>query len=469
LSFDISQLLNKPFWIWDKEEHRQQAQASNGNCCFNHVVGLPQKDKREYPLFDYEKVLYDTLIAESVSATPFKDKHLWVKKATGLGVIEFMLRLMAWLCTRDETFDGSQMCIVTGPNIEMATKLIKRAKGIFEPKLGLTFSNKETVLELNGCTIEAYPSNHIDSYRALDNPKFILLDESDFFRKGEQEDVRHVSERYIGKSDPYIVMVSTPNAPGGLFYNIEKEPEDTCLYKRLKMDYHYGLGKIYTNEEIEKAKQSPGFDREYGLQYLGKIGNIFNPSQIDKTIQLGELYKGIQVNDYTLHSVGVDVGFGSSRTAVVLTEFLKEEHKIRILHSQEWEHANPQDIVDFCFNLYRKHWNTWFWVDGANRAFINLMKVAFNEPLSWETSKQGPNPEVMKVLPVNFATEHKNMLAHLHMLINKEYLAIPEQFDKLIISLRTAWAKEYSLDKEQSSYSDSIDALRLACKMYKMN
>jgi hypothetical protein len=171
----------------------------------------------------------------------FKDKHLWVKKATGLGVTEFMLRMMAWLCTRDETFDGSQMCIVTGPNIEMATKLIKRAKGIFEPKLGLTFSNKETVLEFNGCTIEAYPSNHIDSYRALDNPKFILLDESDFFRKGEQEDVRHVSERYIDKSDPYIVMVSTPNAPGGLFFNIEAEPEEACLYKRLKLDFITGL------------------------------------------------------------------------------------------------------------------------------------------------------------------------------------------------------------------------------------
>ena len=95
------------------------------------------------------------------------------------------------------------------------------------------------------------------------------------------------------------------------------------------------------------------------------------------------------------------------------------------------------------------------------------MKVAFNESLNWE--KQGPNPEAMEVLPVNFATEHKQMLAHLHMLVNKEYLAIPEQFDKLIISLRTAYAKEYSLDKEQTSYSDSIDALRLACKMYKMN
>ena len=122
----------------------------------------------------------------------------------------------------------------------------------------------------------------------MDNPKFILLDETDFFRKGEQEEVRHVSERYIGKSDPYIVMVSTPNNPGGLFYNIEQEPEDTCLYKRLKMDYTFGLGKIYTKEEIDKARLSPGFGREYELQYLGKIGNVFNSLQIDKTIELGE-------------------------------------------------------------------------------------------------------------------------------------------------------------------------------------
>ena len=97
---------------------------------------------------------------------------------------------------------SSQMCIVTGPNIDIAIKLIRRLKNIFELKLGLIFDNKETVLELNGCTIEAYPSNHIDSFRALENPKFILLDESDFWRKSEIDNVRHVAERYIGKSDP---------------------------------------------------------------------------------------------------------------------------------------------------------------------------------------------------------------------------------------------------------------------------
>jgi len=40
------------------------------------------------------------------------------------------------------------MCVVTGPNIEMATKLIRRMKRIFKPKLVLYYQKKETVLDL---------------------------------------------------------------------------------------------------------------------------------------------------------------------------------------------------------------------------------------------------------------------------------------------------------------------------------
>ena len=43
---------------------------------------------------------------------------------------------------------------------------------------------------------------------------------------------------------------------------------------------------------------------------------------------------------------------------------------------------------------------------------------------------------------------------------------IPEKYEKLIISLRTTQAKEYSLDKEQTSYDDLLDALRLSLKGY---
>ena len=85
----------------------------------------------------------------------FKQKHLWVKKATGLGVMEFFLRFMAWLYLKDNTYHNSQMCIVTGPNQDIAIKLIKRMKALFELH-NIIFANKETVLELNGCTIEAF-------------------------------------------------------------------------------------------------------------------------------------------------------------------------------------------------------------------------------------------------------------------------------------------------------------------------
>jgi hypothetical protein len=66
-----------------------------------------------------------------------------------------------------------------------------------------------------------------------------------------------------------------------------------------------------------------------------------------------------------------------------------------------------------------------FYVDGANRAAVNLMKVTLNESLDWDTKDM--SPELMKIIPVNFMTEHKSMLSHLHTMISKGYLAIPKK------------------------------------------
>jgi plastocyanin len=107
-----------------------------------------------------------------------------------------------------------------------------------------------------------------------------------------------VSERYIAKSNPYIVMVSTPNAPDCLFERIEKEAEDACLYKRIFLDYTYGIGKIYTAEEIQKAKASPSFEREYNLKYLGKIGNVFHTKDIEAAIEKGRKYNPDSFNPF---------------------------------------------------------------------------------------------------------------------------------------------------------------------------
>lgn len=61
------------------------------------------------------------------------------------------------------------------------------------------------------------------------------------------------------------------------------------------------------------------------------------------------------------------------------------------------------------------------------------------------------------------------MLSNLHAVVSKGYLAIDEKHDKLLTSLRTAYAEELNLKKEQTSYSDLLDALRLALKATILN
>jgi hypothetical protein len=89
-----------------------------------------------------------------------------------------------------------------------------------------------------------------------------------------------------------------------LFERIEKEAEDTCIYKRIFLDYTYGISKIYTADEIEKAKQSPSFEREYNLKYLGKIGNVFHTKDIEAAIEKGRKYDQDIIVPFTSTSRG---------------------------------------------------------------------------------------------------------------------------------------------------------------------
>jgi hypothetical protein len=104
-------LHNKPFWIWNIDEHKQEDIKSNGHCCFNHIIGLPQKEGVEKPLYDYQRMIFESLVTNEDNTNSYS-KHLWIKKATGLGVSEFMLRTMAWLYLKDTSLSGSQMCVL---------------------------------------------------------------------------------------------------------------------------------------------------------------------------------------------------------------------------------------------------------------------------------------------------------------------------------------------------------------------
>jgi len=441
-----------PFYNW------QDLQDSR---TFNHVIGLPQKNGKSYSLFDYEEMLFNELQ---------QHKHMWCKKATGLGITEFVLRYMAWLCLKDDKQKGSQMCVITGPREDLAITLIDRMKGLFQNKMMMqTFDTKDTVIELGGCRIEAYPSNHLDAARGLKDVSFIFLDEADFFRVGEQQNARDVSERYIAKSNPWIVMVSTPNAPEGLFERIEREPEDTCLYKRLYFDYTYGLNRIYTEDEINAAKQSPSFEREYNLKYLGLIGNVFHTKDIDAAIQRGKGYDPDSPVKMSGKSIGIDPAYGSSNFGIVGTQGVDQQ--IQVIFAEEFERPDFNEMLWLVAKLMQQYGYVRVYIDGANPSFIKSLKRMIGEDEHYEKytkeqmERHAKNP-FMKVYPVNFSTKHREMLGHAKLLLERGRVAINPKFHKLVTSLSTAVDNEGSLDKQLTSYSDMFDAFRLSLQNY---
>lgn len=519
----IQRLRDKRFWwIGNATEHTRRFKQSNGNCCFNHIIGLPKKNGEEKPFFDYQYSIYKALFipsfanfrsataeeedkynklmieaelksqtkSENIKQThqdvlnqrsneliyPFKVKHLFCKKATGLGITEFILRIMVWLCLRNDDYKGTQMCIVTGPGIDRAIGLIDRIKKLFEPH-NITFKSKETVIKLNDVTIRAYPADHLDSMRGLDKVSFIFLDEADFFSKGEQKNARTISERYIGKSDPYIVMASTPNRPDGLFAQIEKEPYSSCIYKKIFLHYTEGVGKIYTKEEIEKAKQSPAFPQEFELQYLGIIGNVFAPASIENCQKI-EYNPDIIIPDCKV-SIGIDPSFGSSKFGIVATRFVNE--RIEVIEAEEFERPLFEDMINRIWEIKQQHKiddnNLTIYVDAANPEIWSSLKRMFKEPYSEqyvfsklsEYKKNNINPaNYMKVIPIPFSTQGAKMLQHTKSLLEDKdnLIVIDKRFDKLLTALRTAVANEYKLSKEETSYHDLLDAFRLSLQLY---
>ena len=68
----IEILHNKPFWIWNIEGHKHEDIRTNGDCF--HIIGPPQKHGIDKPLYDYEGIIFDSLVTHN------SNKHLWIKK-----------------------------------------------------------------------------------------------------------------------------------------------------------------------------------------------------------------------------------------------------------------------------------------------------------------------------------------------------------------------------------------------------
>jgi hypothetical protein len=240
------------------------------------------------------------------------------------------------------------------------------------------------------------------------------------------------------------------------------------------LDYTYGLGKIYSQKEIEKAKRSPSFEREYCLKYQGLIGNVFSTQSIENCQKID--YNPQSIIPDCKVSIGIDPSFGFSKFGIVATRFVNE--RIETIEAEEFERPDFNDMIQRVWDIKQHHKvddnNLTIWVDAANPEIWSSLKRMINEPHSERFvlayyKKNDMNPTLyMKVIPIPFSTNGAKMLQHTKSLLEDKdnLVAIDKRFDKLLTSLRTAVANEYKLDKEQISYHDLLDAFRLSLQLY---
>ena len=391
-------------------------------------------NKLEY--FDYEEELTDILA---------NNKKLWIKKATGLGITEWTIRWIAWNCLKDDKWRDTQVdvsaVIITGANQDLTNKVVGRMKSLFNSE----FKTKESVVILNGCRIEAFPTNHLSPARGL-NPKVVMLDEADFFPNRYQDEARTVAERYIPKTNPHILLISTPNLPGGLFERMEDETDNGYVMKQ--MDYTIGVNKVFRPEDIETAKKSPSFEREYNLKYGFGTGDVF------------ENLESI-ITEYDLQVIGGrggcygDPAFGSSNFGVLGGEI--RDGLLYITEANEYPRPSPSAMLDVMEDMAHRY-NDNCKIDSAHPGFIRDLETRGIPALPINFGLQIRDHE-----SANIQSLRSKMAINAAQMVKNGKVRIHPSHTKLISQLRAAqFDIKGGIDKSELNF-DIGDCFIMCC------
>ena len=358
---DLDIFLGKPFWIWDEKEHDKQFKETNGKCCHVDILGRPQKTGIDYPIFPFQKLIFDALE---------NNQSVWILKSRGIGLSTFMLYYLTWKILSSSQLDHESIFIISGTREEHANYLKEKMAKLFERNFPLlNLYTKYTEMILKNTWIKVFPStvNSIKDIRGYFSSKHIWVDESDYIPENVVDELIHAITPYQTKSNAKIILSSTAFKPNGLMQSIELDTNSK--YFKLRLPYQLGLGTIYDPKEIETRKNDVEFKREFELQYVGKQGNVFTQQQVNLCQDLGSEYSidEVPVSLYTLKSLAIDPGFSSSGTGIVVLEHIKPdnmEDKIRVIESHLIEKGDPNQIVNLCWSIWKRfnYMNTLFFI-----------------------------------------------------------------------------------------------------------
>ena len=178
----------------------------------------------------------------------------------------------------------------------------------------------------------------------------------------------------------------------------------------------------------------------------------------------------------------MDIGWGSSATAIMISRFVNG--KVQIIYSQEYSRPVFADIIDAIWRLKKKcNGNLQnILMDASATELYTTLCNEFNQnpPQQYLRDKQAWCKKVntylenhLFVCPIPFNPQAKSMLNHTQRMIEETendgtaMVGIHSQFEDLITSMRSTYAENDQLDKERTVHADTFDALRMNLSWYR--
>lgn len=129
------------------------------------------------------------------------------------------------------------------------------------------------------------------------------------------------------------------------------------------------MHKIFDGREIEQEKTKPYFKQEYCRFYDFDTRNLFTATTLNAIEHLVQIDASYDTIHYNIHkSLGIDIGYGSSKTAFTITEHV--DGHIRVIHSQAFSRPLSEEMINDALNLifhFKLNRNSnQVHVDGAN-------------------------------------------------------------------------------------------------------
>jgi hypothetical protein len=389
--------------------------SESENCCFWHYIfypnGGPERDGIFHPCYKYEQEILEYLDQGKLDSAK---KMICVYKATGLGLTELILMWILFKASTDPFFQQNEdVVIFTGPNIELAKKLIERIKQFANERIDYEDHGMYKI-QIGKANIQVYPSNNIDAVRGIPRVSCVFGDEAAFFT-GLKDDkpIRVVGERYRGKSDSYVIWVSTAgDFAQGFFYEIKEEPDASCQYKRFEMYEDRGLEKdpitgtsIFSDDYIDEARKLPSFPQEFQGIWGANVGDIYSTEALDEVCDMD--YE-IEYELRDKNRLGFcDPGFGTSQFGICITEM--RDNMPYVIFSKSYKRQSATAMVKEIGRLSDLFSVSKWGCDKANPEIIKDMRQTLHLNVTAISNKESG-----RKMTVQAATKVQKMKVRIH-------------------------------------------------------